>query len=55
MSDIQIEATANRQAQREWMNFVKAIQEPKPAIETFTNEALMLLHLVYGDKSIRKP
>lgn len=30
-----------------------AIQEPKPAILTFTNEALMFVYLMLGDKCLR--
>jgi hypothetical protein len=41
------------EAQQEWQAFVVAIQKPQPAIETFTREALMLLHLILGDKALK--
>jgi hypothetical protein len=49
--------TANskaREVQMEWRDFVAAIQKPQPAIETFTAEALMLLHLLMGADALKK-
>jgi hypothetical protein len=40
------------EAQHEWTNFTKAIHKSQPAIQTFTKEALMLLHLALGDKAL---
>lgn len=38
---------------QEFEQFETAIRQPKPALEVFTSDALMLIHLLYGDKCLR--
>lgn len=37
----------------EFKRFCDALLKPEPAIKIFTQEALMLIHLAYGDKCLR--
>lgn len=43
-----------REAQEEWRRFEQAIKVAQPALETFSNEGLMFLHLLIGDKALRE-
>lgn len=46
-------ALSEREAQREWEEFARAIQVKRPATQTFTKEALMLVHLTLGRKALQ--
>lgn len=49
------QAKALTEAQEEWKNFERAIQIARKTTETFTNEALMLIHLAMGNEALRQP
>jgi hypothetical protein len=46
------QAQRDLEAQLEWQMFTAAIQVSRPAIETFTKKALMLLHLAMGAEAL---
>lgn len=41
------------EADAEWRKFASAIQKARPATETFTNQALMLMYLALGDQALK--
>lgn len=40
-------------ASLEFKQFAKAIQKPKPALEVFTSEALMMIYLMLGIECLK--
>lgn len=44
----------NQECAVEWSRFSSAIKEARPAIHTFSSEALMFLYLTLGAKSLRE-